>query len=62
MKYQQLGNGEWTKPVRSGYKMRCCDCGLVHKVDFKISRGRVWLRAFRDMRATAACRRKKEAN
>lgn len=51
----------WTKyikPIMKGYKIACCDCGLVHKFEFKIIRGRVFYRAARDNRATAAKRRK----
>lgn len=44
-----------------GYRMMCCDCGLVHVLDFKVIRwGRghkIKLRAFRHERATAAARR-----
>ena len=55
--------GEWIQPVRRGYKLRCCDCGLVHKLDFRLVPTKagtfIHFRAFRDNRATAACRRKK---
>ena len=54
-----MSEGQWVQPVRRGYKMRCCDCGLVHRMDFRIRNGRAQLRAFRDNRATAAIRRKK---
>jgi len=56
-KYKQVTDGEWVQPVKKGYKMACCDCGLVHVVDFRIYKGRVQLRAFRDNRKTAAKRR-----
>lgn len=26
---------EWIPPVMNGYRMTCCDCGLVHEMDFK---------------------------
>ena len=29
-------NGEWIQPVRRGYKMECCDCGLIHQFDFRV--------------------------
>ena len=58
--YPNVESGEWIQPVRTGYKMRCCDCGLVHRLDFRILRGRVQIRAQRDNRATAACRRKND--
>lgn len=56
MKYQRHQAGEWIQPIRLGYKFSCCDCGLVHKMDFRIVKGRVQFRAFRDNRATAAIR------
>ena len=63
MKYHHAKDDEWIRPVRSGYKMACCDCGLVHKIDFKhvpYGRGRkIIFRAARDERATAAVRREK---
>ncbi|GAG45807.1 unnamed protein product, partial [marine sediment metagenome] len=30
-----------------GYRLKCCDCGLVHKFDFRIKKGTVQFRAFR---------------
>lgn len=54
--YTQVHSGEWVQPTRKGYKMECCDCGLVHTVDFRIiTNGRgsvIQLRAFRDEKAT----------
>ncbi len=61
MRYKQAVDDEWIAPVKRGYKMACCDCGLVHRIDFDhipCGRGRkVIFRAFRDERATAAKRR-----
>lgn len=52
------------RPVKRGYKLACCDCGLVHRIDFAhipYGRGRkIVFRAFRDERATAAVRREKK--
>jgi len=36
MRYHQVKEGEWVRPVMKGYKMKCCDCGLVHKIDFRV--------------------------
>ena len=47
---------EWVQPQRRGYKMRCCDCALVHELDFRIYRGRAQFRVRRHARATAASR------
>lgn len=56
-RFQRPLSGEWVQPVRRGYKLGCCDCGLVHRVDFRIHRNRVQFRAFRDSRSTGAMRR-----
>lgn len=55
--YEEPGEGEWVQPVRRGYKMACCDCGLVHTVDFRIFKGRIQLRMFRNNRSTGQVRR-----
>lgn len=55
--FDQPEAGEWVQPVRQGYKMACCDCGLVHNLDFRIHKGRVQFRAFRNNRSTAMMRR-----
>lgn len=40
-----------------GHREQCCDCGLVHVVDFRIIEGQVEVRYTRNKRATAAARR-----
>lgn len=61
MRYEKVESGEWVQPQRKGYKMMCCDCGLVHVMDFRIvkqGKGQgIQFRAFRNERATAAARR-----
>jgi hypothetical protein len=59
MKYNQLHDGDWERPRMRGWKMKCCDCSLVHRVNFKIVKGQIMLQAFRDKRSTAASRRKR---
>lgn len=27
---------EWVSPVQQGYLMQCCDCGLIHEIDFQV--------------------------
>lgn len=51
---------DWQQPRRRGYRLRCCDCQLVHAMDFRVYKGRVQFRASRDERATAASRRTKK--
>ena len=29
---------DWVTPIMQGYKMACCDCGLVHNVEFRVVR------------------------
>ncbi len=29
------GWSEWQQPVMKGYLMKCCDCGLIHEMQFK---------------------------
>lgn len=57
MRFQRPESGEWVQPVRRGYKMACCDCGLVHTINFRIYRRRVQFQAFRNERSTALMRR-----
>ena len=33
--------GEWVQPVRKGYLMQCCDCGLIHRLDFRLIKWRM---------------------
>lgn len=59
--YPKVKSGQWVSPVRRGYKMACCDCGLVHRMNFQLipygSGRKIIFQAFRDERATAAKRR-----
>ncbi len=57
MKYPQIYEGEWVKPLMKGYKLACCDCGLVHGMDFKIHGKFIKFRVKRLDRSTAAMRR-----
>lgn len=36
MRYRQVTSGEWVQPRRRNYYMKCCDCGLVHRIDFRL--------------------------
>ena len=35
-KHPPVKDGEWIRPKMSGYEMECCDCGLIHKIDFVV--------------------------
>jgi hypothetical protein len=36
MTYTQLHDNEWVTPYMRGYRIKCCECGLVHVLDFRI--------------------------
>jgi len=51
------GWSDWIHPL-PGYRMACCDCGLVHNLEFRIDdAGQINFRASRNTRSTAAKRR-----
>lgn len=53
-----LEDGDWVRPLKRGFKLTCCDCHLVHTVNFRVNNGHPELQLTRDKRATAAQRRK----
>ena len=55
--YEQQYDGEWVWPVRNGFKLACCDCGLVHEMDFRVLNRHIEYRVKRDNRATGQLRR-----
>ena len=57
MKLEPAKEGEWIQPIRRGYKLCCCDCGLVHKIDFRIYQRHIQFRAFLASRSTGQVRR-----
>ena len=58
MKYKQPEEGEWVRPNMDGYKMACCDCGLVHILQFRVEDlDTIEFRAFRNNRSTGQMRR-----
>jgi hypothetical protein len=56
--YRVISYGEWTRPRMRNFREQCCDCGLIHRLDFRIADGRIEFRTRRDDRATAAARRR----
>lgn len=38
MRYTQAYDNQWLYPKRKFWMMKCCDCGLVHKVEFKLKK------------------------
>jgi len=55
--YYHVTDGEWIVVPKRGYKEQCCDCGLVHKLNFRVTKsGQIEIQTFRDGRATAGAR------
>ena len=48
----------WVQPVMKGYLLACCDCGLVHRMEFRTDGKHVQFRAKRAPRHTAKQRKK----
>jgi hypothetical protein len=60
--YHRVRDNEWVQPIRRGYKMMCCDCGLVHTLNFRLvkyggGKTKIQFQADRNERATALSRR-----
>ncbi len=56
-RYPDIGEG-WVPVPKRGFRLKCCDCSLIHTIDFRInSRGQVEIRVDRHERATKAARR-----
>lgn len=36
MRYPKIKDNEWVRPRRKSFRDMCCDCGLVHLVDYRI--------------------------
>jgi hypothetical protein len=51
--YHVINYGEWTRPRLRNFREQCCDCGLIHRLDFRVVDGRIEFRTRRDDRATA---------
>jgi len=58
--YPQLKKGGMItlNPVSENFKFACCDCGLIHTLDFKIIKNmNIEMTVTRDNRATGQYRR-----
>ncbi len=56
MKIDRTKSGEWIQPARRGFELGCCDCGLVHRFNFRLVGRHIQIQGFRDNQATAALR------
>jgi len=59
VRYAKVKAGSVVKPIMRGYRMACCDCGLVHKINFYIQDGELYFRAWRLVGETKKLRRRK---
>lgn len=57
-RYPVSADGQWIYPLSAYHLLACCDCGLVHKFEFRRSGTRVKLRAWRDKRETKGQRKR----
>jgi len=55
--YYQVSDREWIAVPKRGFKEQCCDCGLVHQLNFRIVDGQIQVQAIRDSRATNGARK-----
>ena len=58
--YLHLTDGEWVQVNMRGNKDQCCDCGLVHTVNYRLVEGKIQVQVFRDPKATGGARRNKK--
>lgn len=56
--YHQRFDGVWFEVEGRSHRIRCCDCGLVHTLNFRIRKRHIQIQAFRDNRATGQRRRR----
>ena len=56
VKFIQVIDGEWVRPVLRGWKLKCCDCGLVHTLQFRIVGRNIEFRAWRHPRKKKRCK------
>lgn len=55
---KQNVDGKWQTPPRKNFYRACCDCGLVHREEYRVRNGLVQYRVFRDRAETRAERRR----
>lgn len=58
-KYHQVHDGVWFKPTMKNHMEQCCDCGLIHKVEYRIVDGEIEYKAWRVKGETKEVRRRR---
>lgn len=56
--YYHVTDGEWLQVRMRGQLEQCCDCGLVHKQNYRIRDGKIQVQVFRNGPATGGARSK----
>ena len=56
-KFYHPKEGEWLWVRKGGMDIACCDCGLVHRFEFRTVGRHVQMRGWRNKMRTAAIRR-----
>lgn len=59
MSFELIKDNEWQTPLYKGYKLICCDCGLVHDTDFRVYKGMVQFKVRRNEKLTKIERERK---
>lgn len=60
IRFKNVKRNEWQQPIMKGYQMVCCDCGLVHTMEFRVvgvRTKRVQFRCDRAQKLTVAFRK-----
>ncbi len=62
VRYEIVFDGDWERAKMRGERQQCCDCGLIHIIDYRIvrngKRAEVEVRSRRDDKATARLRKR----
>lgn len=60
MKYEEVRHNEWTELGWKRQDLICCDCLLIHEIDFKIKDGKLFARFRRNEKSTTQLRKHKK--
>src|SRR5579864_565598 len=55
--YQRIDSNEWMVVPKNNFILACIDCGLTHKINFRVIDNKVEFQVFHATRETAAIRR-----
>ena len=58
-RYYHVTDNEWIEIVKNNFRLICCSCNLVHDVDFKIVKGKLFAKFCVNNRSTDQMRKKK---